>query len=135
MLKFLAKKSFAKIFKNLAAEMNEPVSNVQIGITYSLGSHKYFAYRAFKKEKEITLDDYCGAITDLSGGTQVIEATIAQAGPKYAKEMSQKYAKEVFTDKVAVIMAHKDGDFPMAVLLHEGKKERNIDIEREFLSE
>lgn len=124
----IAKRTFNKIFKNLAIEMDENVANIQLGIYYVGGSHKFEVFRNFVKEKDIDIDDYCGAVVDFSGGTAVIGATIAQAGPKYAKEMSCSIGD------VNIIMQFKDKELPTAVLLNGKTKFRKIDIDKEFLS-
>ena len=125
-VQFLARKTFDKIFKNLAKEMNEDVHNIQIGICYKNSQQVYEAYRHFKKEKDIELGNYVGTIIDWSGGTSMIDATIAQAGITYQNQF--KCASE----DLNVIMKHNEGYFPVAVLLLKGKKEKEINIETEF---
>ena len=125
---FIAKNTFKKIFKNLAEELESPVSGVQIGICYNEGVHKFEAYIDFKKIKDINPEDYIGTVVDLTGGITVIEATIAQSIPRYAKEL------ECSPDEVNVIMRYVDGKLPDAVLLRGTEKIRKIDIEQEFLS-
>ncbi|MDP2778614.1 MAG: hypothetical protein Q8O48_13325, partial [Anaerolineales bacterium] len=88
MIKTIAKNTFRKIFKNLAIDddLNCPVEEVQIVISFENGEHRYDVYKNFQKVKRINLDDYVGAVFDFTGGTSVIETTIAQSGAKYAKE-------------------------------------------------
>lgn len=128
MVKYLAKNTFKKIFRNLAAELECPESAVQIGIYFIDGAPKFYAFKNMIKIKEIELDDYCGSVVDFTGGTAVIQATIAQSGPKYARELSAP-----ITD-VSVIMRHRDDALPDAVLLNGNVKARKIDIEQEFLN-
>lgn len=140
MVSFLAKKIFNKIFTNLAKELDAPVGDIQIGIYYANNKHKFEVYQkkeseinpgtmAFVKIKDIELDDYVGACVDFSGGTAVVEATIAQSGPKYAKELG------CATDDISIIMQYNElKGIPDAVLLNAKTKVRKIDIEEEFLS-
>lgn len=127
-VKAIAKNVFKKIFKNLAEELQLPVEQVQIGLSFENGVHKFHAYKNFKIEKQIDLEDYVGTVIDLSGGIQAIEMTICQCGPRYAKEIGCNI------DDVKVIFKHRDGDLPAAVLLNGAVKIRNIDINAEFLS-
>lgn len=130
MVKFLAKKTFNKIFANIAKELGEPVANIQIGIYYKDGVHKFEVFRKFIREKDIELDDYVGGAVDFSGGTAVIEATIAQSGPKYAKEIGCEVSD------VKIIMQHNEkSGLPDTVLLNGKTKVRKIDIEKEFLND
>lgn len=127
-VKFIAKNIFKKIFKNLAEELESPVDSVQVGLYFEEGVHKFEAYKNFKREKDIDLEDYCGTVVDLSGGLQVIEMTISQSGPRFAKEIGCE------VDEVKVIFKNRDGDLPLAVLMRGDKKVRNVDINAEFLS-
>ena len=74
------------------------------------------------------MGDYVGGVIDWSGGTAVIETTIAQSGAAYSKELA------VPVDSIKIIMAYKKDHLPDAVLMSEGKKVRNVDIQKEFLS-
>ena len=142
---FLAEKSFRKIFTNLAKEVNQKVEDIMIGICYESGNHKYIAYvkdgGSFKpvldaegKVRSIDLDDYSGMLMDLSGGTAAIDSTIAQSGPRFARELSEKLQKEIKVDDVSILMKYKENDLPFAVLMTNGnEKQRNINIEAEFL--
>ena len=134
---FLAKKSFNKIFKNLADELGEDVNNVLIGICYENGEQKYEAYKktdtGFERLKNIDLNDYCGMVLDLSGGTSAIDATIASSGPRFAKEVSEKTGKEIGVDDIEILMRYNNGEIPKAVLMADNKKQRDINIEQEFL--
>ena len=135
MTAWLATKSFNKIFNNLAKELNEDVSIIQIGIYYKNSCHKYVAYTNFVKGKEINLGDYFDNIIDLAITEGSVDSTIGQAGPRYSKELSQKLQREVKTDDVNIIMKHKkDGELPYAVLMLGQEKQRAIDIETEFLN-
>lgn len=126
-VQYLAKKTFGKIFQNLAKELGEKVENIQIGIVYENGQPVYEAYRNFKKEKNIDLGDYVGTVVDWSGGTSMIGATIAQAGILYKEHY--KCAPE---DLNIIMKYPKENDFPEAVLLLKGKKEKEINIATEF---
>ena len=99
--------------------------------------HKYEAYKksghSFEKVKEIELDDYCGAIMDLSGGSAAIDATIAQSGPRFARELSEKLGKEITTNDVSILMKYAKDALPQAVLMTGTEKHRSINIEQEFL--
>lgn len=123
---YIARTTFEKVFNNLSKELNEPVENIQLGICYKNGKQVYEAYRNFKHEKDIDLGDYVGTLIDWSGGTTMIDATIAQAGINYKEHF--KCAPE----DVNVIMRFRKNKFPEAVLLLNGKKEKEIDIETEF---
>jgi hypothetical protein len=123
----ITKNTFNKVFNNLAKELESNVSEIQLAICYSEGQQKFEAYRNFKKEKDILLGDYVGSVIDWSGGTIVIESTIAQAGARYAKELG------VPLDNIRVIMKYNDGKLPDAVLLNGDEKVKKIDIETEFL--
>lgn len=125
-VQFLARKTFGKIFKNLAKEMNEEVQNIQIGICYKNSQQVYEAYRNFNKEKDINLANYVGTIVDWSGGTAMIDATVAQAGIMYQNKFKCN------PEDLNLIMKYKEGSFPEAVLLLKGKKEKEINIETEF---
>lgn len=119
----IVKNTFEKIFNNLSKEIGEPVSNIQLGIYYTPeGSQKYEVYRQYKKEKDIEIGNYVGTLIDWSGGTAVIDATIAQAGAGYAKELGKPI------ELINIIMQHVKGKLPNAVLMVDGKKERNIDV-------
>lgn len=133
MISFIAKKTFGKIFKGMANDLNTDVENVKLGICYPSGKTCYEAYLGNEKQKEVALDDYFTGV-DLSGGTSAIEATIGSAGPRFAKELSESLQKEVVVSDVSIIMKHKEGDFPFAVLMAFGQKQRMIDIEKEFLN-
>lgn len=129
MVSFLAKKIFDKIFTNLAKSLDQTVDKVQIGIRWENSAPKYEAYISFKKIKEIELDDYVGSVVDFSGGTAVVESTIAQSGPKYAKQLG------VAIEDVSIIMQHNAKTrIPDAVLMNGKAKVRKIDIESEFLN-
>lgn len=132
MVSHLAKNAFNKIFKNLAKELGEPVENIQIGIYYPDGC-KYEAYKNFEKVKDIDLDAYTGMGIDFTGGTAAIDMTISQAGPAFAKELSEKLNREVSVSGINIIMKYCEGKLPLAVLLCDGQKQRVIDIEKEFL--
>ena len=124
----IVKNTFGKVFLNLAKEMNVPVEKIQLGIYYDKGLQKYEVYNQFKKEKDFEIGDYVGMVIDFSGGTAVIETTISQGGSRYSKELN------VPIDAIKIIMAYKKDCLPDAVLMAEGKKIRNLDINQEFLS-
>lgn len=126
-LSYIAKNTFNKIFTNLSKEMGEEVNKIQLGIYYTNGMQKYEVYRNLKKEKDIELNKYVGSVIDFTGGTEVINATISQSGPVYAKELNCEL------DEISVIMQYKEKSLPMAVLMKKKEKVRNIDIEKEFL--
>lgn len=126
----IVKNTFNKVFNSLAKEINAPVEKIQLGIYYNeKGVQKYEVYNHFKKEKDFDLGDHVGTVIDWSGGTAVIESTIAQSGAKYSKELN------VPIHTVKIIMAYKKDCMPDAVLMAEGKKVRNVDINREILGE
>lgn len=133
MVAHLAKNAFKKIFKNIASEFEVPVENVQLGIYYTEGC-KFEAYKNFEKVKDITLDAYIGRAIDFTGGTAAIEMTIAEAGPRFVKELSEKLKREVALGSVNIIMKYNDDKLPVAVLLCDGEKQRVINIENEFLN-
>ena len=124
----MAKNTFNKVFKNLAAELKTDPSKIQLGIYYDQGNHKYEFYNEMKRVREFDLEDYVGAAIDWSGGTAVIESTIAQAGANYAKELSAPI------DEIKIVMAYRENMMPQAVLLVRSAKIRTIDIEKDFLS-
>lgn len=132
MISYIAKKTFSKIFTRMAEDLNIPVDSVKLGICYDGGRTIYEAYSGNTKVKDVQLDDYFPGV-DLSGGTAAIEATIGSAGPRFAKEMSETLKKDVAVGDVSIVMKHKDKDFPMAVLMAFGQKQRMINIEQEFL--
>lgn len=123
----IVRSTFNKVFNNLAKEFDSDISNIQLAICYKDGEQKFEAYKNFKREREIKLGDFVSAAIDWSGGTVVIESTIAQAGAKYAKEFN------VSIDCIQVIMKYNEGNLPNAVLLKNNEKIRNIDIQTEFL--
>ena len=124
----IVKNTFGKVFNNLAKEMNVPVENIQLGIYYVAGLQKYEVYNQFKKEKDFEIGDYVGTIIDWGGGTALLESTLSQSGIRYAKEVGCN------VDSIKVIMAYKKDCLPDAVLMAEGKKVRNINIETEILT-
>lgn len=124
----ITRNTFNKIFKNLAVELSTTPEKIQLGIYYEGGNQKFEVYQNFKKEKDIEIDDYCGAVLDFSGGTEIIKSTIAQAGAGYAKELNTKI------DFIKIVMQYKENSIPNAVLVIEGKKVRSINIEEEFLN-
>ncbi len=124
---YLTKRTFGRIFKNLAKELNVEVSKVFIGIKYRGGAHYYMAYLDFVEVKEIKLDSYTGAVVDWSGATALVEATIVQAGAAYAREL------EAPIDDLCIVLRHREDEIPAAVLLNNMKKVRDINIEDEFL--
>lgn len=123
-VKFIAKNTFNKIFKNLAKDFKEDVSKIQLGICFPEGKRKYEAFLELKKQKDIEMESYLG-IFDV--GIHAIEATIANAGAAYCKELGCK------PDEINIIMQYNNGQLPVAVLLKNNQKVRNIDIEKEFL--
>ena len=126
----IVKNTFGKVFLNLAKEMDAPVENIQLGVYYDeKGNQKYEVYNQFKKEKDIDISEYVPGVVDWSGGTAVIETTIAQSGARYAKELN------VGIGTVKIIMAYKKDCLPDAVLMAEGKKIRNVNIQSEILGE
>ena len=124
----IVKNTFGKVFNNLAKEMNVPVENIQLGIYYVAGLQKYEVYNQFKKEKDFEIGDYVGTVIDWGGGTALLESTLSQSGARYAKECGCE------VDSIKVIMAFKKDCLPDAVLMAEGKKVRNINIETEILN-
>lgn len=124
----LCKNTFNKIFKNLASELDTEINHAYLGICYKTTGAVYEAYKTGKKIKDIEIDDYVGAIIDFSGGTEIIKATINQAGNNYAKELNCN------PDSVKVIMQYNNGALPNAVLMKDNLKVRNINIEKEFLN-
>lgn len=127
-ISIIAKKMFKKIFTNIALELDVKPENIQLGIYYENGSHKFEAFKNHVKEKDVDIDDYCGSIVDFSGGTAIIGATIAQAGPRYAKEMGCSIGD------VNIVMQYQEKTLPLAVLLNGKTKFRTIDISKEFLT-
>ncbi|KKS77125.1 MAG: hypothetical protein UV51_C0010G0030 [Candidatus Woesebacteria bacterium GW2011_GWC1_42_9] len=125
---YLAKKTFNKIFNNLGKELNEDVTNIQLGICYKSGQHFYEAYSNFKKVKNIVLGDYVGAVIDFSGGTEMIDSTIVQSGTTFSKNLNCPL------DDISIIMRYRKDQFPESVLLVNGKKEREINIEKDFFN-
>lgn len=130
MIKTIAKNTFRKIFKNLALdeELNCPVEEVQIVISFENGEHRYDVYKNFKRVKQIQLDNYVGAVVDFTGGTSVIETTIAQSGAKYAKECNGR------VDDISIVMRNKVDGLPDCALMNGSSRVRKIDIENEFLN-
>ena len=145
----IVKNTFINVFQNLSKELGMMVESIQLGIYYDQGQQKYTAYRNFKpimktkegvmrKENEPTAADdkiwtfdigsYVGMIIDFSGGTQMIETTLAQAGAGYANK------EKCGTDDIKIIMQYKKDSLPDAVLMKGGDKVRAIDIRTEFLS-
>ena len=124
----IAKNTFNKVFVNLSKELGVEPGNVQLGIYYdAAGNQKFCGYKNMVLEKDIDFDDYCGSIFDFSGGTEVIKSTVAQAGAGYAAEY------KVPVNEIKIIMAYREKQLPRAILMNGGKKEREIDIEKEFL--
>lgn len=122
----LVAKTFNKIFKKVAEELNEPVENIQLGIYYVGSSFKYEAYRNFVKEKDIELDNYLNILE--IGLSSTIDSTIGQAGPRFAKEC------ECEMSNINIIMKYREGELPAAVLMAKEQKVRLVDIETEFLN-
>ncbi len=128
MVTTLCRNTFNKIFKNLAEEMNTDIAKACLGICYHKGGASYEAYNNLTKVKDIEIDDYVGAVIDFSGGTEVIKATINQAGTNYAKEF------DCSPESISIIMQYNEGKLPNAVLMKDNLKIRNINIEKEFLN-
>lgn len=127
----LVENSFKKIFKNVAKELFTLPENIQLGIYYTEGVHKYMAYKNFTEGMEIKLEDYMDVITaSLAGGS--IDAGMANGGQRYAAEMSKALDREVSVNEVSVLMCYKNEGMPRAVLMCAGQKVREIDIEKEF---
>lgn len=126
----IVKKTFITVFNNISKDINAPVEKIQLGIYYDeKGLQKYEVYNHFKKEKDIDINDFIPGVIDWSGGSALIESTIAQSGAKYAKELNEAI------HKIKIIMAYHKDSLPYAVLLVDGKKIRNINIEKEILGE
>ncbi len=123
------KKTFEKIFKGVAKEINCDVSEVKIGIVYKDGQIVYEAYRGNEKEKDIKLSDY---LNMFDSAPHVIEATIGQASGRYASEVATKLNKEVHPNDVSIIFKDVPGEIPRAVLMAFGQKQREIDVKTEF---
>lgn len=124
----IAKNTFNKVFVNLSKELGVEPGNVQIGIYYDeAGNQKFCGYKNMVKDRDIDLEDYTGGVFDFSGGTEVIKSTICSAGAGYAAEY------KVPVSEIKIIMAYREKQLPLAVLMNGGKKERVIDIEQEFL--
>lgn len=123
-VKFLARTTFNKIFKGVSEDLKEDISKVRIGIIFPEGKAKFEAYRNTEKVKDIKPDDYLGMF---DVGIHAIDQTICNAGVIYCKELNCSF------DDINIIMQYNKGELPVAVLLKQNKKERNIDIEKEFL--
>ena len=139
----IVKNTFEKVFTNLAKKNDTPVEKTVIQIYYEKGVQKYnwFDGRGNgwsewiangctdkKKEKDFEIDEYTGTLLDWSGGTAILETTIAQAGAKYAKELNSEI------DGIKIIMEYKKDSLPNAVLFSNEQKVRNVNIEKEFLT-
>lgn len=135
-ISLIARKTFGKIFNNLAAEIGCPVESVQLGIYYpaDVQGCKYEVYENFVKLKDIELDAYTGVGIDFTGGTAAIDMTISQAGPRFAKEISEATKESIEAKDVNIIMRYREKELPDAVLMYSGKKHRMIDIKKEFLN-
>lgn len=123
----IVKNTFNKVFNSLAKELNVPVEKIQIGIFYVDGKQKFEVFNHFKRVSEFDFADHIPSVVDWSGGSAMIEATIAQGGARYSKELNTPI------DAIKIIMAYKKDCLPDAVLMNAGKKERNVNIEEEFL--
>ncbi|HRG36901.1 MAG TPA: hypothetical protein PK289_00055 [Bacteroidia bacterium] len=123
-IKFLVKRAFNTIFENLAKDLKEDVSKIQLGICFKGGGHMYEAYVNFSKVKDINLDEYFGAMMDLSGGAAAIDQTICQAGPVYAKEF------DCPVDDISIVFQWREKELPKAVILKAGAKARALDIHK-----
>jgi large-conductance mechanosensitive channel len=123
----IVKNTFNKVFNNLAKELVVPVEEIQIAIYYEEKKQKYAVYHKNEKKKDFDIGNYIEAVIDWSGGTALIENTIAQGGTKYAKE----YESEI--DAIKIVMIQVKDSFPRAVLLVGGEKKRPVNIEEEFL--
>ena len=123
------KKTFGKIFNGVAKELGAEVKDVKIGIVYKDGQCFYEAYRGNEKEKDIKLDDY---LNILDSGTHMIDATIGQAGTRYAKELTEKLEKEVVPNDISIILKDNPDKIPLAALMAFGTRQRMIDIKTEF---
>ena len=132
----ITKKTFNKIFNNLSAKVNQPLDNLKIGIFYENGEPKYYAYSGVdriqvhpeKDQWNFDPKNFIGTMIDWSGGTEVIKATIEQAGQRYSKEY------DCSVDDVSIIMKPNDGKLPLAVLLVNNEKKQEIDIKQDFLT-
>ena len=131
----MVKNTFAKVFINLAKELNTEPEKVQLELTFPNGACVYKACNDYQKvkdengkEKQICMDDYCGSALglDLSGGTQTIATIINQSGVTYANEL--KCDKK----EVRVILGYKQDSLPLAGLMRREEKIRTINIEKEF---
>ena len=142
----LVKRTFNKVFKNLAEELNENVNDIQLGIYFEGDVHKYECFKNGVHVKNIDdLDVYIDNI--FNAGSGVMDQTIAACGPRYARELNEKKRKEwieegnllgkeheVKPSNIKIIMKYKEDSLPTTVLLCDGKPQRAIDVEKEFLS-
>lgn len=126
------KKTFEKIFKGIAKDLECNPSDVKIGIVYKDGVCVYEAYKGNEKVKDVQLSDY---LNMFDSGTHVIDATIGQAGNRYASELSKKLNKEITSNEVEILLKENPGAIPHAVLMCGGAKQRMIDIKTEFAGE
>ena len=137
----LVRKTFKKVFTNLSKELEDDIMNIQLGIFYNNkeADAKYEVFKNFEQvvevddtgketKKLIELGDYVGAVIDFSGGTQIIELTIAQSGVRYAKELCCDI------NEINIILAYKnDKELPNAMLCKNYEKVRKINIGEELL--
>jgi hypothetical protein len=143
---FLVKRTFDKVFKNLAIELNESVNDIQLGIYFEGDAHKYECFKNGVHIKNIDdLDVYIDNI--FNAGSGVMDQTISACGPRYARELNEKKRKEwieegnllgkeyeVKPDNIKIIMKYKEGSLPTTILMCDGKPQRAIDVEKEFLT-
>ena len=59
---FLVKRTFDKVFKNLSNELNENVNDVQLGIYFEGGVHKYECFKNGVHIKNIDVNAVFGAV-------------------------------------------------------------------------
>lgn len=133
---YKVKKTFGKIFKGVAKQLNAEISDIKIGIVFKDAECLFEAYNDKEKDESgackvhpIKFDDYLGI---MDSGSHVISATIGQAGGRYAKEISAKLAKDVAVSDITIILKDNPNEIPHAVLMAFGQKQRMIDIKKEF---
>ncbi len=118
-----------EVFNNMAVELKCPVELIQVVISFPNGGHRYDIYKDFEEVKTgISLDDYGSTAIDWSGSLILIDATLAQSGGKLAKEC------EADINDIKVVLKHREGDIPDAVLLCKNRRVRRIDINKEYIS-
>lgn len=129
---FIVKKTFNKVFRKAAEEKGVKPENINLGIYFVNGEPKFKIYIDKQLvEKEVDISAKYLTLVDFGWGAFL--QTVAAAGPKFARELSEKFDKKVVSDDLTIILYYANEEIPKAELRAFGAKQRDINIEEEFL--